>query len=122
MPWNKTGGQRTTSGGPFSPLGPGGQTHVIRLVSKDLHLLSHLTTHQSCLIDTKTGLGSLNDLPNVHELKSDGVGDFSPFLIQCLASPGRTGLLCFPTLLARLRWQIIANLVREPDLSVVELW
>lgn len=28
--------------------------------------------------------------------------------------------MCFPTLLARLRWEIIANLVREPDLSVVE--
>lgn len=28
--------------------------------------------------------------------------------------------MCFPTLLARLRWEIIANLVREPDLRVVE--
>lgn len=65
----------------FYPLGHGGQTHVIRLVSKDLPLLSHLTvTHQSCLIDRETGLGSLNDLPKVHELKNDGVGDFfSPF-------------------------------------------
>lgn len=97
-------------------MGPEGQTHVIRLVSKDLHLLSH----QSCLIDRETGLGSLNDLPNVHELKSDRVGDFPPFLIQCLASPGRTSIVYFPTLLTRLRWEIIANLVREPDLSVVE--
>lgn len=48
------------------------------------------------------------------------VGDFPPFLIQCLASPGRASIVYFPTLLARLRWEIIANLVREPDLSVVE--
>lgn len=63
----------------FYPLSHGGQTHVIRLVSKDLPLLSHLTTHQPCLIDRETGSGRPNDLPKVHELKSDGVGDFFPF-------------------------------------------